>query len=91
MHAFLTCYLLFLDGRVTLLAGLTLLYTSRVNSGQGEQSEHARAVSLFSLSPTTSKRLLRRLEVDFLGTALKFRKKKKNLSSLVYVLHKTCN
>ena len=36
MHAFLTCYLLFLDGRVTLLAGLTLLYTSRVNSGQGE-------------------------------------------------------
>ena len=36
MYAFLTCYLLFLDGRVTLLAGLTLLYTSPVNSGLGE-------------------------------------------------------
>ena len=35
MYAFLT-YVLFLDGRVTLLAGLTLLYTSRVNSGLGE-------------------------------------------------------
>ena len=29
--------------------------------------------------------------VDFLGTALKFRKRKKISSSLVYVLHKTCN
>ena len=29
------------------------------------------------------------LEVDFLGTALKFRKRKKNSSSLVYVLHTT--
>ena len=27
--------------------------------------------------------------VDFLGTALKFRKRTKNSSSLVYVLHKT--
>ena len=27
--------------------------------------------------------------VDFLGTTLKFRKRKKNLSSLVSVLHKT--
>ena len=29
--------------------------------------------------------------VDFLGTTLKFRKRKKNSSSLVYVLHKTWN
>ena len=29
--------------------------------------------------------------VDYLGTALKFRKRKKNSSSPVYVLHKTCN
>ena len=29
--------------------------------------------------------------VDFLGTALKFRKGKKNSSSHVYVLHQTCN
>ena len=38
MYAFLT-YLLFLDGRVTLLTGLTFfIYTSRVNSGLGETS-----------------------------------------------------
>ena len=30
-------------------------------------------------------------EVDFLGTTLKFRKRKKNPSSLVYVLNKTWN
>ena len=29
--------------------------------------------------------------VDFLGTTLKFKKRKKNSSSLVYVLHKTWN
>ena len=58
MHAFLNCYLLFLDGRVTLLAGLTLLCTSRVNSGQGEKIRACesrvrvgkRANQLFSLN-----------------------------------------
>ena len=29
--------------------------------------------------------------VDFLRTALKIRKRKRDSSSLVYVLHKTCN
>ena len=67
MHAFLNCYLLFLDGRVTLLARLTLLYTSRLNSGQGEKiracdtrvrvGKGQRANKLFSLNPPLTVRV----------------------------------
>ena len=59
------------------------------DDGDGRNSRFFKLFRVYSSSLEKSKVGEFFPGVDFLGTALKFRKRKKTLSPLVYVLHKT--